>query len=270
MRRDRARRLRGDVDLLADEGGQRRPAAAIRHVQELDAGGLLEHLERHVRRAVVAGRAERDLAGPLLGVGDEIGDRLPRRVGCARRARRDRPARARSARTGRARRRACGRRAARPPAGTSSTTAPSGACGRRARRAPPTALPSMPPAPERLSTTTDLPRIFSSASATGRAARSACPPGGNATIMVMLRVGQACAPARATPSAPTIGAASAPCRNLRRSMATLPDDSFLGRVSALVYSAATRDSRLRRPRATGLRSTPILSTSHSTTSPGRQ
>src|SRR6188472_2107812 len=78
----------------------------------------------------------------------------------------------------------------------------------------------MPPAPERLSTTTDLPRIFSSAEATGRAARSACPPGGNGTIMVMLRVGQACAPAGEI-SAPTAGAIRAPCRNLRRSMGSL-------------------------------------------------
>ena len=137
MRSDRTRRLRGDIDLLAEEGGQRRTAAAIRHVQELDAGGLLEHLERHMRRAVVAGRAEGDLARALLGVGDEIGDRSSRASRCARTARPDRPARGRSARADRVRRRACGRRAARPPAGTSSTTAPSGACGRRARRAPP-------------------------------------------------------------------------------------------------------------------------------------
>src|SRR5262245_35719120 len=75
----------------------------------------------------------------------------------------------------------------------------------------------MPPAPERLSTTTDLPRIFSSAAATGRAARSACPPGGNATIMVMLRLGQACAHT-GRPKAAASGVTTAPCRNARRSM----------------------------------------------------
>src|SRR4051794_4792977 len=83
----------------------------------------------------------------------------------------------------------------------------------------------MPPAPLRLSTITDLPRIFSSAAATGRAARSACPPGGNGTIMVMLRDGQLCAQAFCAPvaaeSAPMIGAPSAPCINLRRSMDAL-------------------------------------------------
>src|SRR5437016_4552264 len=80
----------------------------------------------------------------------------------------------------------------------------------------------MPPAPERLSTTTDLPRIFSSAAATGRAARSACPPGGKATIMVMLRDGCQAWACADEPSAPIIGAASAPVRNLRRSMDFLP------------------------------------------------
>jgi hypothetical protein len=58
MRVDRAGRLRGEVDLRADEGGECRPAAAIGHMQQLDAGGLLEHLERNVRGAVIAGRAE--------------------------------------------------------------------------------------------------------------------------------------------------------------------------------------------------------------------
>src|SRR5207302_8482025 len=62
VRIDRSGRLRGDVDLRAEEGGERGPAAAIGHVQELDAGGLLEHLERDVGSTVVAGRAERNLA----------------------------------------------------------------------------------------------------------------------------------------------------------------------------------------------------------------
>ena len=80
MGMDRARRLCGDVDLRADECGERRPAAAIGHVQELDAGGLLEHLERDVRGAVIAGRAERNLSRPFLGVGHEVGQRLVGRV----------------------------------------------------------------------------------------------------------------------------------------------------------------------------------------------
>src|SRR5215475_7415911 len=84
----------------------------------------------------------------------------------------------------------------------------------------------MPPAPERLSTTTDLPRSFSSACATGRAARSACPPGGNGTTIVMLRKGQPCAAADEKKGA-IIGDAkvdptSAPCRNLRRCTSILP------------------------------------------------
>src|SRR5262245_6449551 len=88
----------------------------------------------------------------------------------------------------------------------------------------------MPPAPERLSTTTDLPRNFSSACATGRAARSACPPGGNGTTIVMLRKGQACAAADEKKGA-IIGDAkvdptSAPCRNLRRCISILPGVIF--------------------------------------------
>src|SRR6516165_12799810 len=78
----------------------------------------------------------------------------------------------------------------------------------------------MPPAPERLSTTTERPRIFSSAAATGRAARSACPPGGNATIMVIVRVGQDCATAgtgSALSSAEMIIQPNAAARNVRRS-----------------------------------------------------
>jgi hypothetical protein len=79
----------------------------------------------------------------------------------------------------------------------------------------------MPPAPERLKTMNELPKIFCNPSATGRAAKSACPPGGNATMMVTLRVGQACASA-GEPIVPITGVASAPCRNLRRSMDALP------------------------------------------------
>src|SRR5262245_55520332 len=84
----------------------------------------------------------------------------------------------------------------------------------------------MPPAPERLSTTTDLPRSFSSACATGRAARSACPPGGNGTTIVMLRKGQPCAAAdekkRAIIGDAKVDPTSAPCRNLRRCISILP------------------------------------------------
>jgi hypothetical protein len=95
------------------------------------------------------------------------------------------------------------------------------------------ALPSIPPAPDRLSTTTDLPRIRSSAAATGRAARSACPPGGNGTMMAMLRVGcQVCALARPA-NPPRIGTASAPSRNLRRSKLRQSMDALLSEMTFL-------------------------------------
>jgi hypothetical protein len=47
-----------------------------------------------------------------------------------------------------------------------------------------------PPAPARFSITTGWPKSRDMASATGRATKSAKPPGGKGTIMVMERVGQ--------------------------------------------------------------------------------
>jgi hypothetical protein len=46
-------------------------------------------------------------------------------------------------------------------------------------------MPSAPPAPTLLSTTTVCFSCFESASATGRATVSASPPGGNGTIIVI-------------------------------------------------------------------------------------
>jgi hypothetical protein len=58
-------------------------------------------------------------------------------------------------------------------------------------------MPSAPPAPARLSTTTDCLSSRPSASATGRATVSATPPGGNGTIIVIGLSGHVCACAAA-------------------------------------------------------------------------
>jgi hypothetical protein len=72
----RSRRLPGNVDLTAEERRKRGSAAAVGHVLQLDPGGLLKHFVGNVGGAVVAGRAERDLAGSLLGVGDQVRQRI--------------------------------------------------------------------------------------------------------------------------------------------------------------------------------------------------
>src|SRR5260370_6437581 len=69
---------------------------------------------------------------------------------------------------------------------------------------------------------TGFPRIFSSACATGRAARSAWPPGGNGTIMVMLREGYApCAKAGFENAVCASGSAAAAFNSSRRFMGSL-------------------------------------------------
>ena len=54
-------------------------AAAIGHVNHVDAGHHLEQLARHVRWRAGAGRGHADLARIGLGVGDELGDRFGRK-----------------------------------------------------------------------------------------------------------------------------------------------------------------------------------------------
>ena len=79
--------------------------------------------------------------------------------------------------------------------------------------------PSAPPAPTRLSTTTDWPRSLPRPSATGRAAMSAWPPGANGTTMVMPCDGQDdCAEAARNPHAEASGRPAVNWRNARRSI----------------------------------------------------
>ena len=52
--------------------------AAIRHVNQVDAGHHLEQLAGDMWRAPVAGRRHVDLARIGLGIGDELGNRLGR------------------------------------------------------------------------------------------------------------------------------------------------------------------------------------------------
>ena len=58
----RRHRIEHDVDAAGADVDHRRAAAAIGHVQHLDAGDVLEQLARQMRRAAVAGRRERQLA----------------------------------------------------------------------------------------------------------------------------------------------------------------------------------------------------------------
>ena len=109
-------------------------------------------------------------------------------------------------------------------------------------------LPTAPPAPPRFSTTTGCPRIFSSAAAIGRAARSACPPGGKGTIIVSVREGQPpCAQAAAGATSGRAEASPRPFRMSRRFIASLPRPlPSLALVSRVLRSRPSRsDSGLR-------------------------
>jgi hypothetical protein len=83
VRRRRGHGLEAVHDLAAHQVGEERAAALVRHVQRVDAGLQLEHLEREVLRRSLPGRAEGDLAGLGLAAGDDVGngERLLRRVG---------------------------------------------------------------------------------------------------------------------------------------------------------------------------------------------
>ena len=70
------------LHLAAEEVGECRCGAAVRHVDDVDARHQLEQLGSHVKAAADAGRAEVDLAGICLCVGDQFGNafRRDRRV----------------------------------------------------------------------------------------------------------------------------------------------------------------------------------------------
>ena len=159
-----------------------------------------EHLHRDVRRAVEAGGAEDDLAGPLLGVLDEVLERLPRRVGADHQhGRVGIDARDAGELIARVVRRAPEELVDLGQDGDADE-------GHEQRVAvglaasPTIWLPTAPAAPGLLTTTTGCFRMRSSAAATGRAVLSARPPGGNATTIETGRVGYAIVPC-ATPRA---------------------------------------------------------------------
>ena len=72
---------RDGVDLAAEQGDHRRPGAGERNVDHVEPGRRLQHLHRHVHRAVVARAAVGVRAGLAARVGDEFGKRLPGRLG---------------------------------------------------------------------------------------------------------------------------------------------------------------------------------------------
>ena len=76
-------------------------------------------------------------------------------------------------------------------------------------------MPTVPPAPLRLSITTDSPIASATRAATGRENMSDPPPAGNGTIQETVRVGQSLARAGATAPAP---AAINPPSKLRRAI----------------------------------------------------
>src|SRR5258707_15760288 len=105
-------------------------------------------------------------------------------------------------------------------------------------------LPMEAPAPPaRLSTITDLPRMVASACATGRAARSAWPPAGNGTIIVMLRSGQVVS-AKAELENVASGSAAVAFKSSRRSI-----DSFLPGDFCFGWTQPSPNRRTRESRA---------------------
>ena len=80
MRRHHQRRREHQVDAPAEQIGHGRPRAAIGHVQHLDAGHLREQRAGQMRGRAGAGRAERQLAGIGLRVGDQFGGASHRHV----------------------------------------------------------------------------------------------------------------------------------------------------------------------------------------------
>ena len=60
------------VDLAAEQVGDGRAGAAVRHVRHLDLGQVGEHLAGQVRRGAVALRGIGELAGLGLGRGDDV------------------------------------------------------------------------------------------------------------------------------------------------------------------------------------------------------
>src|SRR5262245_8767183 len=61
-----------ELDLPADKIGERRTLAAIRHMDDVEAGHHLEELASDMRSRPDAGRCHADLARIALGIGDEL------------------------------------------------------------------------------------------------------------------------------------------------------------------------------------------------------
>jgi hypothetical protein len=74
-------RTEHDLHLPADQVGERRRAAAIRHMQHVNMGHQLEQLAADMRHASAAARRHADLARVRFGIGDEFRDRLGRQRG---------------------------------------------------------------------------------------------------------------------------------------------------------------------------------------------
>src|SRR4051812_45987823 len=70
------------MHLAADQVGKRGGAAAIRHMQHVDAGHQLEQLAGEMMGASNAGRGNGDFAGVGFGIGDELGTVLASTDGC--------------------------------------------------------------------------------------------------------------------------------------------------------------------------------------------
>ncbi len=109
---------------------ERRAGAAKRHVQRLDAGTRREHLHRDMQCSVGARTSHRDLSRTLLGVVDELPQRLPRRRGRHRQQRRIGEHARHRRELRRFSRRPDDQTAGRPPAAPRARTASSAACSR--------------------------------------------------------------------------------------------------------------------------------------------
>jgi hypothetical protein len=72
VRRGGRHRVEAVLHLAADQVGEHRAGALVRHVDRLHAGLQHEHLQRQVLRAAVAGGPEADLARIGLAQGHEV------------------------------------------------------------------------------------------------------------------------------------------------------------------------------------------------------
>ena len=237
LRQQRRDDLEGEVDLARAQRRQHRRCALVRNDHGVDAGAALEELGRQMLGAAGRDRADAQLAGPCLRIGQQLGDGLVARTGVdeerevedgQRADRREvflhierqllEQARADRIRIAHQQQRVAVGRGLRDRRRADEPTS------RRADE------PTMLPALGRWSTTTVWPSVPLIACAPVRAVISAMPPGANGTISVIGRSGKRVACARAVPAASSAADAirrrRESCVFMRRSFRYRPRSGF--------------------------------------------